>query len=373
MSERDFDAQQLRGLLDALDVGVAVVDAGGRVLLANRRLGELFQGKGREFAGEALGTVLPGVGGEIDWARAAQHAVERERTTRLGRHPLPGGFQVDVALGPVRLVAGEGSLGLLTVVDVSEAVRLEERLLRQARTQAIANLGDSVAHEIRNPLNSIHMNVQLLREGLVSGRPPREELDRIASIVQREIKRLDRVVRDFVQYSRPPALHLAPGSVNRVVRAALDLLDAQIREKRLAVEIDLQSARPVRMDPDRLQRAIYNVLLNAVQVLAAGGSLVCRSRDEKDRCLLEFTDNGPGLDLVKTPHLFDLFYTTKPGGTGLGLPLANRIVEEHGGRMAVASRPGQGATFALFLPYDGPPPPREAGPTAVPVGLGEGE
>ena len=240
------------------------------------------------------------------------------------------------------------------------------RLLHQARTQAIANLGDSVAHEIRNPLNSIHMNVQLLREGLRADAPDRERLDRTASVVQREIKRLDRVVRDFVQYSRPPALRLQPASVNHVVRAALDLLDAQIREKHLKVEVDLQSARPVSMDRDRLQRAIYNVLLNAVQVLPDEGMITCRSRDEERRCLLEIADDGPGLDPSAAAHVFELFSTTKGGGTGLGLPIANRIVEEHGGRMAVASEPGRGTTFAFFLPYEGPPPEREDGPTAVP-------
>jgi signal transduction histidine kinase len=262
-------------------------------------------------------------------------------------------------------------LALLTVVDVSEAVRLEERLLREARTQAIANLGDSVAHEIRNPLNSIHMNVQLLREGL-SARPLDEQgLDRTAATVQREIKRLDGVVRDFVQFSRPPALRLDLGSINHVVRAALDVLDAQMKEKKLRVRTDLQSARPVNMDRDRIQRAIYNVLLNAVQALPVGGEIVCRSRDEARHCVLEISDNGPGLDPAKSSNIFHLFYTTKPGGTGLGLPIANRIVEEHGGRMAVASAPGQGATFAFFLPYEGPPPERAHGPTAVPAAPGE--
>jgi signal transduction histidine kinase len=288
---------------------------------------------------------------------------------RLARFALPEGTVVDCALAPVRL--GEELFALLTVADVSEAVRFEERLLREARTQAIANLGDSVAHEIRNPLNSIHMNVQLLREGL-SARPLDEPgLDRTAATVQREIKRLDGVVRDFVQFSRPPALRLDRGSINHVVRAALDVLDAQIREKKLRVRADLHSAKPVNMDRDRLQRAIYNVLLNAVQALPAGGEITCRSRDEERHCVLEISDNGPGLDPAKSSNIFQLFYTTKPGGTGLGLPIANRIVEEHGGRMAVASAPGQGATFAFFLPYEGPPPERERGPTAVPSAPGE--
>jgi signal transduction histidine kinase len=121
------------------------------------------------------------------------------------------------------------------------------------------------------------------------------------------------------------------------------------------------------MDRDRIQRAVYNVLLNAVQVLPEGGEIACRSRDDERHSILEISDNGPGLEPAKSRNIFNLFYTTKPGGTGLGLPIANRIVEEHGGRMAVASAPGQGATFAFFLPYEGPPPEREEGPTAVPA------
>ena len=124
------------------------------------------------------------------------------------------------------------------------------------------------------------------------------------------------------------------------------------------------------MDRDRMQRAVYNVLLNAVQVLPEGGTITCRSQDEGERCQLEISDDGPGLEPEKSAHIFELFYTTKKGGTGLGLPLANRIVEEHGGRMAVASEPGQGATFAIFLPFAGPPPGRDAGPVTVPVGGG---
>lgn len=355
---------QLRALLDALGVGVAILDAAARVHFANRTLLAQFGVEG-PLEGRPLDETIPALKGEVDWPRAAANAIERGRAMWLARHPVGERGRFDIGLRPAPF-AGTGR-ALLTAVDVGEALRMEAKLLSQARTQAIANLGASVAHEIRNPLNSIHMNVQLLRERLAEDPPDRAELDRIAATVQREIKRLDRVVRDFVQYSRPPALRLQPYSANRVVRAALDSLDAEIRAKRLRVTADLRSARPVRLDPDRLQRAVYNVLLNAVQALPEGGEIVCRSRDEKDRCLLEFTDNGPGLDLLKTPHLFELFYTTKPGGTGLGLPIANRIVEEHGGRMAVASCPGHGATFAMFIPYDGPTPGGSEGPTAVPI------
>ena len=356
-------ADQLRALLDSLDGGVCLLDGEGTVRYVNRALGRILQSCAPQVVGLPIDRALPVLQGEIDWLHAARNVVERGRTVRLARQALPGGELVDCLLTPVDL--GE-RFALLTVHDVSDLVLHEERLLRQARTQAIANLGDSVAHEIRNPLNSIHMNVQLLREGLGRSDLDRERLDRTAATVQSEIRRLDGVVRDFVQYSRPPALRLQHGSINHVVRAALDALDGQIREKNLKVSTDLQSARPIRMDPDRLQRAFYNVLLNAVQVLPENGAITCRSRDEERRCLLEISDDGPGLDASKSSNIFDIFYTTKPGGSGLGLPIANRIVEEHGGRMAVASELGGGATFAFFLPYEGPPPPREAGPTAVP-------
>jgi signal transduction histidine kinase len=360
----DLGADAMRCLLDALEQGVCLLDGAGKVLYVNRRLARILQREPAQVVGRSVHDALPALHGEIDWRHAARNAVDRGRTVRLARHALVGGVRVDCTLAPLEL-AGE-RYALLTLEDVSEAVRLEALQLRQARTQALANLGDSIAHEIRNPLNSIHMNVQLLREGLGKAASDPERLDRTASTVQSEIKRLDRVVRDFVQYSRPPALRLLPGSVNQVVRAALDVLDAQIQAKRIRVETDLQSARPVHMDRDRLQRAIYNVLLNAVQILPDAGRIVCRSRDEERRCLLEISDDGPGLDPSRTTHVFDLFYTTKPGGKGLGLPISNRIVEEHGGRMAVASEPGRGTTFAFFLPYEGPAAPREQGPTSVP-------
>jgi signal transduction histidine kinase len=361
-----LNAAHLREVLDALECGVCLLDRQGVVLYANRRLTALLRCEDCPVEGRPFIEAFPGLSRDIDWVRAARTAVERGRTIRLARHPLREDLQVDCTLGPVAFGSGEQTAALLTLDDVTENVRGEARLLRQARTQAIANFGDSVAHEIRNPLNSIHMNVQLLREGIGSKGLGADDLDRTAATVQREIKRLDRVVRDFVQYSRPPELLLTKGSINHVVRAALDLLDGQIREKDLAIEVDLQSALPLRMDRDRLQRAVYNVLLNAVQVLEPGGGISCRSRDEERHCLLEISDSGPGLDLRQPSRIFDLFYTTKPGGTGLGLPIANRIVEEHGGRMAVASEPESGTTFAFFLPYEGPPPAQEAGPTAVP-------
>lgn len=341
---------EFRALFDAVDRGLALLDAEGIVQFANASFARISGQTREHIEGLSFAEVFPELADEIDWRMASRNAIERDRETHLSRIQGPGGVRIDCRLRPIDL----DNCALCEIEDVSERVRTEARLLQKERTQAIANFGESVAHEIRNPLNSIHMNVQLLREGLLDGAAEPAQLDHTAATVLREIKRLDRVVRDFVQYSRPPGLDLQPGSVNHLVRAALDLLDAQLREKGIHVETRLESARPVRMDKDRMQRVFYNVLLNAIQVLPKGGRIACRSHDEGTKCCIEFSDDGPGLDPGKSERIFELFYTTKQGGTGLGLPLANRIVEEHGGRLAVASEPGKGATFAIFLPFDGP-------------------
>ena len=365
-----LDETGLRLLLDASDRGLALMDGEGVVHYANAVFARLCDHEPEQVTGRFFPDLFPGLASEIDWRLAAGNAIERGRDVRLPRMPIRGGVYVDLYLHGIDLGDADERAALVTLEDVSERVLAEARRLRRERTDAIANFGESVAHEIRNPLNSIHMNVQLLREALKREPVDIESLDHTANTVQREIMRLDRVVRDFVQYSRPPALQLVAGSINHVVRAALDLLDAQVRGKNIEVETQLTSARPVRMDRDRMQRAIYNILLNAVQVLPEGGRITCRSHDERELCQLEFSDDGPGLEPERSAQIFELFYTTKQGGTGLGLPIANRIVEEHGGRMAVASEPGQGATFAIFLPFDGPSPGREAGPMTVPVGSG---
>ena len=205
----DLDAERLRELLDALEIGVGLLDADGSVLYANRTLAAIFGRRPDELSGLPLADALPGLDREIDWSHAASNAVERGRTLRLARHALPNGTRIDCTVGPL----GSASLALLSMHDVSEMVRGEARMLLQTKTQAIANLGESVAHEIRNPLNSIHMNMQLLRESLAKADP--ESIDHTAATVQREIKRLDRVVRDFVKYSRPPALMAEPSACSR--------------------------------------------------------------------------------------------------------------------------------------------------------------
>ena len=227
MSASPLEPDLHGSVLDSLDLGIGLLEASGTVVYANRALLRIID---RDVLpeGVSLQEIAPRLGGEIDWSQAAQNAVERGRSVRLVRQILADDAHFDVSLGPLGPGDPESKLALLAIADVSDAVRFERKMLRQARSQAIANLGDSVAHEIRNPLNSIHMNVQLLREGLdrsVQDGETRERLDKLAATVQREIKRLDRVVRDFVQYSRSAALRLEQSAPNLLLRAALDLLN----------------------------------------------------------------------------------------------------------------------------------------------------
>ena len=183
-------------VLGALELGVALLDAKANVLYANRSLQERFLEGEQPPAGRPLLDAFPSLSADFDWDRAVGQAVERGRTLRLARQSLLDRGHFDLTLAPMRETSGEVHSALLTVEDVSDAVRLEARLLSQARTHALANLGESVAHEIRNPLNSIHMNVQLLREGMRTEELDRESLHRTAEIVQSEIKRQSELLAD---------------------------------------------------------------------------------------------------------------------------------------------------------------------------------
>ncbi len=171
-------------VLDSLDLGIALLDAGGTVVYANGALLRILDQDALPD-GASLEVIAPRLGREIDWRQAAQNAVERGRSVRLVRQNLADDAHFDVSLGPLGPGDPESKLALLTIADVSDAVRFERKMLRHARTQAIANLGDSVAHEIRNPLNSIHMNVQLLREGLAADSPETPRLYHLAGTVQK--------------------------------------------------------------------------------------------------------------------------------------------------------------------------------------------
>jgi signal transduction histidine kinase len=231
--------------------------------------------------------------------------------------------------------------------DVSDVKALTEQLIRADRLAAMGELTAGVAHEVRNPLGVIRATVQLLEDAECD--PAR--ISEAAEIIKQEIDRLDKVIKALLDFGRPST----PTLVEVDIDSVLD--DVVLFTKRFATQSDVvierssaSSLPPVLADPDQLKQVFLNLVTNAVQAMeVAGGRIWITERSEGDFVEVEVADNGPGIPPEELGKVFDPFYSKRAGGTGLGLTIVHRIVDEHGGHIEVESS-AEGTTFKVSLP-----------------------
>lgn len=216
----------------------------------------------------------------------------------------------------------------------------------------IARLAGALAHEIKNPLSTIGLNLELLVEDFADAETPRDRraLAKIA-VVQRECQRLLALLDDFLRFTRARAQKLAPADLNAEAERVLNFFRPQAEEAKIEVVRYLDPNLPtVQLDREAFYGALLNLVLNAQQAMPRGGQLVVRTQCLGDDVRLELIDTGGGIDAAMLPKIFDAFYSTKPAGSGLGLPTAKKIIEAQGGRISVESEVGRGTKFTIHLP-----------------------
>jgi len=236
----------------------------------------------------------------------------------------------------------------MTVADKAEA---EIAAIRN-RYEELAELAGSLAHEIKNPLSVIHMNIDLLSEDLADIDWPirRRALDKV-EIVRQQCERMEALLRDFLRYTRLSQIDLVPGNLNEQIDRVLKAYRAQADASGIEIERYLDSDLPViLLHSDSLQAALMNLVKNAIEAMEGGGQLWVRTALTRDGVALELIDTGCGVDDTTLLHMFEPFYSTKDGGSGLGLPTARKIIEAHGGRISVQSEVGRGTKFVLEFP-----------------------
>lgn len=222
----------------------------------------------------------------------------------------------------------------------------------RARYEELAELAGSLAHEIKNPLSVIHMNIDLLSEDLEEINSPtsRRSLARV-DMVRSQCERMEGLLRDFLRYARLTNIDLVSGNLNDQVEQVLRAYGAQADADQIDIERYLDPDLPaIKLHSDSLQSALMNLVKNALEAMQPGGQLLARTYITPNSVALDLIDTGSGVDDNTVLHMFEPFYSTKDGGSGLGLPTARKIIEAHGGRISVQSEWGRGTKFTLEFP-----------------------
>jgi signal transduction histidine kinase len=216
----------------------------------------------------------------------------------------------------------------------------------------IGTLAAGVAHEVRNPLNSLQINLNILEHELLELLPDRRgaHVFKVLRKIEGEIKRLDDFVSEFLRFARPPTLNVERLPIRPLITDLADFIAPECSKKGVALELELRGPEAAWLDGFQLKQAILNLVLNALQASAAGGRVTVRTAQHKDGFVVAVVDDGEGMSAEVREKALTPFFTTREEGTGLGLPLVRRIAEQHGGSVEISSAPGVGTTVTLTFP-----------------------
>jgi PAS domain S-box-containing protein len=353
-------------ILASVTSGIVTVDLEGRIVTLNPA-GELLTGF---FSAEVTGRFCTEV-----FAQTSELG-ELLMETLSSRAPLAGlslplqrrngtSLPVEVSTAPLR--GGDGKdLGVVGVFRDLTAVRgLEQQLRRSDRLAAVGTLAAGLAHEIKNPLTSVlTFTRHLFRKG-----DDERFRQKFRDVVPRELERINSIVERLLELARPPKLSFEPVRLPGLLERVLELYGHQLEAKQITVVREYaRDLPPIQADHEHLYQALMNLIANAMEAMGTGGQLTLRARwAEREQPLLpsrhsqfyrrievEVEDTGAGMPASDIDKVFNPFFTTKPGGTGLGLALAHKIIEDHEGSISVRSTPGVGTTFRVLLPLAPP-------------------
>jgi len=230
-------------------------------------------------------------------------------------------------------------------------VLLERRARRAERLAELGTLTSGLAHEIKNPLSTVQLNLQLLQEDLDPHEPAYQRLVNRLATVRNETSRLREILDDFLRYAGRIEIEPKPVELNALLEELVDFFAPQAASQRVQVRFQ-KTPEPITapIDAKLIKQCVLNLMINAVQAMPTGGDLMLQLKRDDDRVTIDVIDTGSGIPPEKLPKIFDAYYTTKRGGTGLGLAMARRIAHEHGGDLSVQSEIGKGSDFKLILP-----------------------
>lgn len=342
-------------------MGKVMVDENGKIVLANREIERLFGYQREELLGQPVEILLP--------EKLRHHHVQyresyvKDPSPRMmgagrdlcGRKKDGSEVLIEVGLNPLRI--GNQNYVLAAITDVSIRKELEKRTVASEHLAAIGKISSHMAHEIRNPLSSISLNLDLIHDELQALRAPENEknlteADSLLQAIKKETDRLTDLASEYLKFSRMSKLQKEKTGFHDFFSGIIYLLEAEARSKGISIKYS-RTDEEAYFDPRQMQQVFLNLIRNAMDAMPRGGVISIDVKKEGRNLLILVRDQGAGMDEETQKRLFDPFYTTKEKGTGLGLSLVRQIItENHGGKIWFKSQPGDGTAFFIELPVE---------------------
>ncbi|MEW6067784.1 MAG: ATP-binding protein [Nitrospirota bacterium] len=341
IEEKDINLRDLeffnKEVIENLPSGLFTTDTDGNVLIFNRAAEKITGVDRISIVGKKIDSVLPFFKFPFLEGRKEEQMLINDTQRIIGLNIC--------ALRSINEVDDRGFIVIFQ--DLTEFKRLEAEMKQKEKWATIGELSSNIAHEIKNPLASLRGSIEILKEDTVVG----PYKDKLMDIALNEMDRLDKIITDFLIYSRPSQLEVKRFNLHELLDDTLELFKSSEQKKGyVTVKKNYNGILEINADPQKMRQVFWNLALNAIEAMPEGGELIVSTRNMGDKIGISFRDSGIGIKEDDLEKIFYPFYTTKDYGTGLGLAIAYKIIEEHKGRMNVDSGPGLGTTFEIILP-----------------------
>jgi two-component system sensor histidine kinase HydH len=331
-------------VVESMADGLISVNRERKIVTLNRKAAEFFGAKEEDLKSKEISKVL---GIDIDNLLKKQGGMLRDWELKVSSQY---GAQIPLSLSAAPLKdENDKEMGsVLLLRDLREIRDLQERVRRSERLASLGRLAAGVAHEIRNPLSSIRGFAQFFQNRFKG----QEKEQEYASVMVREVDRLNRVITELLDFARPKEPHRELHSAGEILEQTLKVLESELAKKNIAVEKKLEASLPrILVDRDQLSQALLNLLLNALESMEGAGKIrISMESGGAEVLAISISDTGRGIPKEDLERVFEPFFSTKRKGTGLGLAIVHQIVESHKGEIKVESRAGEGTTFRITLP-----------------------
>ncbi|HEV8308283.1 MAG TPA: ATP-binding protein [Methylomirabilota bacterium] len=347
----------MRNVLESIPTGVLTLDSDGALTSLNSAAERLLGVRASMVVGRPLEDALQHTTELAAWVRAALSGRGLFQESDLSVSGAESRrLTLRVSAAELRNESNRFDGLVVLLRDVTEVSRLELQLRRADKLAALGTLAAGVAHEVKNPLHALGLNLHLLVQELGAPQPSKVELEDYLGILRAEIERIHQIVENFLRFSKPSIPEVKPLDLNALVERVLSLVGFEAAGHRVGIQTEFDpELDTIAGDEGQLAQVVLNLVINAMQAMPTGGNLTLTTRRDNGWGELTVRDTGEGIPHDVVPQIFDPYFTTRQGGSGLGLAIAHRIVEGHNGTIDVESKAGLGTTMVVRLPLAGRP------------------